>query len=68
LGTDEEAIAEILTTRSRPHLNAVFEEFKQVYIDLISLTVFQKVTFFPCLVRKLVMPAFAGIAFKISFI
>ncbi|CAB3986629.1 annexin A6-like [Paramuricea clavata] len=30
LGTDEEAIAEILTTRSRPHLNAVFEEYKQI--------------------------------------
>lgn len=30
MGTDEEAIAEILTTRSRPHLNAVFKEFKQV--------------------------------------
>ncbi|XP_028396288.1 uncharacterized protein LOC114520254 isoform X2 [Dendronephthya gigantea] len=30
LGTDEEAIAEILTSRSRPHLNAVFAEFKQI--------------------------------------
>ena len=37
LGTDEEAIAEILTTRSRPHLNAVFEEFKQVSLDVAQL-------------------------------